>query len=225
MFWWRQWRHRPCQQNKMRSRKGWVSHQHHNRTKRVLSLPTDRHYYFNVRLICTHCPDHGAASDCSATGICHKHFGGATVISQSTKQDHARRARKRTPVLMHFLMYGCFIPKQTAIPPPESLPKAREWEEETIWPTTTRCGACQLHPTRFYDNGKNGMWSNCNLKAPRVVDCWKYNRPYSTVIGWYHCRLSFSLLRSSLLCVQGSRGLRDCNGLNTSWIPSCCHRR
>ena len=60
----------------------------HYRTKRVLSLrqqPTSIDH-FHVRPVCTHCPNCGAASDWSATGICHKHFGGATLWSTQRKR-------------------------------------------------------------------------------------------------------------------------------------------
>ena len=33
----------------------------------------------------------------------------------------------------------------------------------------------------------------------------KWNSPYSVIMGWLRCSLSFSLLRSALMCVRGSR--------------------
>ena len=33
----------------------------------------------------------------------------------------------------------------------------------------------------------------------------KWNSPYSSIMGWLRCSLSFSLLRSSLMCLRGSR--------------------
>lgn len=33
----------------------------------------------------------------------------------------------------------------------------------------------------------------------------KYNKPYSKTINWLRCRLSFSLLRSAVMCLRGSR--------------------
>ena len=33
----------------------------------------------------------------------------------------------------------------------------------------------------------------------------KWNSPYSLIMGWLRCSLSFSLLRSSLMCLRGSR--------------------
>ena len=35
----------------------------------------------------------------------------------------------------------------------------------------------------------------------------KWNSPYSLIMGWLQCSLSFSLLHSSLMCLQGSHSL------------------
>ena len=32
----------------------------------------------------------------------------------------------------------------------------------------------------------------------------KHDKPYSATMAWLHCRLSFSLLRSAVLCMRGS---------------------
>ena len=39
--------------------------------------------------------------------------------------------------------------------------------------------------------------------ASMLADKWK--QPYSSTIGWLRCRLSFSLLRSSIQCIRGAR--------------------
>ena len=39
--------------------------------------------------------------------------------------------------------------------------------------------------------------------ASMLADKWK--QPYSTTMGWLRCRLSFSLLRSSIRCLRGAR--------------------
>ena len=33
----------------------------------------------------------------------------------------------------------------------------------------------------------------------------KRDKPYSTTMGWLRCKLSFTLLRSSILCIRGTR--------------------
>ena len=45
--------------------------------------------------------------------------------------------------------------------------------------------------------------------ASQISD--KKNEPYSVVMNFLRCRLSFSLLRSSLLCLRGSRSNRSLN--------------
>ena len=39
--------------------------------------------------------------------------------------------------------------------------------------------------------------------ASMLADKWK--QPYSSTIGWLRCRVSFSLLRSSIQCIRGAR--------------------
>ena len=41
---------------------------------------------------------------------------------------------------------------------------------------------------------------------------------YSVVMGWIRCRLSFSLLRSALMCIRGSRSARRIDGCELSTI-------
>ena len=36
----------------------------------------------------------------------------------------------------------------------------------------------------------------------------KERKEYSVVMGWIHCRLSFAILRSAILCIRGSRSSR-----------------
>ncbi len=35
----------------------------------------------------------------------------------------------------------------------------------------------------------------------------KHNKPYSRAIHWIGCRLNFSLLRSAIMCIRGSRSV------------------
>ena len=38
----------------------------------------------------------------------------------------------------------------------------------------------------------------------------KHHQPYATTMGWLRCILSFSLLRSSILCIRGTRSHQNC---------------
>ena len=33
----------------------------------------------------------------------------------------------------------------------------------------------------------------------------KWSQPYSRIMGWIRCRISFSLLRSAITCLRGAR--------------------
>ena len=50
--------------------------------------------------------------------------------------------------------------------------------------------------------GKAATVMYCRL-ANLLSDRW--NPPYSLIMGWLRCSLGFSLLRSSLMCLRGSR--------------------
>ena len=36
----------------------------------------------------------------------------------------------------------------------------------------------------------------------------KTSQPYSSVMGWMRCRLSFALLHMSILCIRGTRSFK-----------------
>ena len=44
------------------------------------------------------------------------------------------------------------------------------------------------------------------LLASSISD--RHSKPYSTVLSWIRCRLSFSLLRSAIICLRGARSSR-----------------
>ena len=66
-------------------------------------------------------------------------------------------------------------------------------------------------PLVFTTNGGAAPEAATFLKrlASQISD--KKNEPYSVVMNFLRCRLSFSLLRSSLLCLRGSRSNRSLN--------------
>ena len=71
-------------------------------------------------------------------------------------------------------------------------------------------------PLVFTTNGGVAPEAATFLKrlASQISD--KKNKPYSVVMNFLRCRLSFSILRSSLLCLRGSRSNRS---LNTTVQP------
>ena len=46
--------------------------------------------------------------------------------------------------------------------------------------------------------------------ASQLSDKWK--QPYCSTIGWLRCRISFSLLRSAIMCIRGARSSHTFNG-------------
>ena len=55
-----------------------------------------------------------------------------------------------------------------------------------------------------------GMGPQCHLVVKRLATTLSEKRglPNSVVAGWLRCRLSFALLRTTLLCVRGTRARR-----------------
>ena len=64
-------------------------------------------------------------------------------------------------------------------------------------------------PLVFSTSG--GMSKECTVFYKRLVNLpsKKKNEPYSVIMGWLRCRLNFALLRSSILCVRGSRSSKQ----------------
>ena len=52
-----------------------------------------------------------------------------------------------------------------------------------------------------------GMGATANVVYKRIASLIadKHNKPYSKTMNWLRCRLSFSLLRSAVMCLRGSR--------------------
>ncbi len=52
-----------------------------------------------------------------------------------------------------------------------------------------------------------GMGASANVVYKRIASLIadKHGKPYSKTINWLRCRLSFSLLRSAIMCLRGSR--------------------
>ena len=71
--------------------------------------------------------------------------------------------------------------------------RVREVEHASFTPLVlSASGGMAREATNFYKN-----------LASKVA--MKWNQPYSTTISWLRCRLTFSLLRSTIQCIRGSR--------------------
>ena len=81
--------------------------------------------------------------------------------------------------------------------------KRREYEERI-----REVDRGSFTPLVFSSSGGAGPAATAFLKrlASRLAE--KSDIPYSQVAGWLGCRLSFALLRCSILCLRGARAVR-----------------
>ena len=66
-----------------------------------------------------------------------------------------------------------------------------------------------FNPLVFTTAGGMAPQSQLVLKRIAAALCEKRDLPKSVVTGWLRCRLSFALLRTTLLCVRGTRARRS----------------
>ena len=60
-------------------------------------------------------------------------------------------------------------------------------------------------PLVFTSSGGTGSTAKVVYKKLALMLATKQNRPYSQIINWLQCTLSYSLLRSAIMCLGGSR--------------------
>ena len=60
-------------------------------------------------------------------------------------------------------------------------------------------------PLVFTTSGGTGPAASIFFKRLASMLAAKHQKPYAHVLGWIRCRLSFSLLRSSIICLRGAR--------------------
>ena len=65
-------------------------------------------------------------------------------------------------------------------------------------------------PLVFSTSGGMGRAATTTYKHLARLLSEKWNSPYSVVMGWLRCSLGFSLLRSSVMCIRGSRSRSKC---------------
>ena len=113
-----------------------------------------------------------------------------------------------TVARMPILMWGFFTPTLPATAPEVCLPRTR-----SVKMKTKECMASVYL--------KSNMVSSPHLYfQPQVVweeklrpstnawpTCWslKHDVPYSSLMGWLRCKLSFAILRSAVMCIRRSR--------------------
>ena len=67
-----------------------------------------------------------------------------------------------------------------------------------------------LIPLFFSTSGGMGRAATTTYKHLARLLSEKWNSPCSAVMGWLRCSLGFFLLRSSVMCIRGSRSRSKC---------------
>ena len=80
------------------------------------------------------------------------------------------------------------------------LGKKREYEERI-----REIEHGSFSPLVFSTTGGMGNTATVVYKRLASLHADKFEKPYSKIIHWQRCRLSFSLLRSSIMCIRESR--------------------
>ena len=73
-------------------------------------------------------------------------------------------------------------------------------------------------PLVFSSCGGMGREAEVVVKKLAAMLATKRNEPYTKVITWLRCRLSFSLAQSAVRCVRGSRSIR--RSVQVSSLPT-----
>jgi len=63
-------------------------------------------------------------------------------------------------------------------------------------------------PLVFSASGGMGPTARVFYKKLASMIAIKHNKAYSKTLNWMRCRISFSLLRSAVMCLRGSRSSR-----------------
>ena len=69
-----------------------------------------------------------------------------------------------------------------------------------------------------------GMGREATTFYKRLADMLssKRNLPYSTLMGWLRCKISFAILRSAVMCIRGSRSSKNHAVRDTTYIALAC---
>ena len=80
-------------------------------------------------------------------------------------------------------------------------------------------------PIVFSTTGEMGQKVMTFYKRLADMHAWKEKKPYSTVINWLRCKLSFAAVRSAIMCIRGTRSstnkfIRDACGSDITLATS-----
>ena len=97
------------------------------------------------------------------------------------------------------------------------LDKKREYEERV-----REIEHGSFSPLVFSTAGAMGPIAS--VQENSITNCWKRQEPYSTTLFWLQCKLSFSLLRSAIMCLRGTRSFHS-HSQHHSIIALACVQR
>ncbi len=84
--------------------------------------------------------------------------------------------------------------------------RRNEWEKKREYEQRVReVEHGSFSPLVFSTTGGMGNTATVVYKRLASLHADKFEKPYSKTIHWPRCRLSFSLLRPSIMCIRGSR--------------------
>ncbi len=115
-------------------------------------------------------------------------------------------------VARHSLIQGCSIPTRQAIDRSRSLQSLyRKFESDNKREYSERINVVEhgsFTPLVFSSCGGIGREATVAIKKLAAQLATKRNESYCHLISWMRCSLSFSLARSAIRCVRGSRSIR-----------------
>ena len=106
-------------------------------------------------------------------------------------------------------MTSVFWQNKTILKKQKKKKKKKKEEEEAYETRIRQVDGGSFTPLVFTTAGGAGPAASVFLKHLGSKIAEKKDAPYSQTIGWLRCRLSFALLRASILCIRGSRSLEQ----------------
>ena len=85
----------------------------------------------------------------------------------------------------------------------ENWSKAHLWDQNGLWSVHLRSRAL-MFPNPHTSSGGMGPTAKAVYTKLASMVATKHKQSYSQTISWLQCRLSFSLLHSSIMCLRGS---------------------
>ena len=108
---------------------------------------------------------------------------------------------------VHSLMYRflTLCAKSLQHSPKPLLSEAGDGEEEGLWRANQGSETWHILAPSVHNSRRNRTNRNSRLQEARVLYCWEAWQAYEKTLHIIRCRLNFSLLRSTIMCLRGSQ--------------------